>query len=109
MSCRCSCVCGGGPGNPGSISVSLRKKVPPVVAASALIERVDAPTVMRSPPPGCRTTGRELDVLIPQNLRHLAGEPETSVVRVPRIAVLFQLGGRRKGVGPRASLPSGFD
>jgi len=28
------------------------KTVPPVVAVSALIERVDAPTVMRSPPPG---------------------------------------------------------
>jgi hypothetical protein len=40
------------------------KRLPPVVAASALIERLDAPTVMRSPPPGSRTTGREFGVLI---------------------------------------------
>ena len=52
MSWSCSWVCGGGPGNPGSIVVSERKKEPPVSSLVALMRISEPPMVWRSPSPG---------------------------------------------------------
>ena len=52
MSSSFSWTCGGGPGKPGGIVVSARKKRPPVFAAVALISIRAVPISTTSPSPG---------------------------------------------------------